>query len=439
MKNTDKQADAITLVTDDKPIRNIGMLVLVCTFGFLGGWAFFAPLDSAALAPGTVDVKSHRKTLQHLDGGIVSQILVKDGDVVHEGDVLVRLDNTEIKAQLEILRGEFISLTAQVARLTAERESKSHITYPDSLNDNTDAHIAEAKLVEEQIFQSKKSAHEGEMSVLKQRVSQLSSKITGLQGQRTSKQTLVSSYGEEMGDLKELLAEGFADKQRLREIQRNHALVEGEIASLTSEIASDEMQIGETKLQILQLEKQFQKEVAGELGEAQGKLYDVTQRMAATRDKFIRTEIKAPSDGRVLGIAVHNLGSVLTPGKPLLDIVPQQEELIITAEVSPMDIDRVRVGLLAEVRFTAFKQALTPKVEGKVINLSADKLTDERTGRSYFQAQVEMTPESYKKLGNIELLPGMPAEVLINTGERTVLEYLLQPLTNAASRAFIED
>ena len=152
-----------------------------------------------------------------------------------------------------------------------------------------------------------------------------------------------------------------------------------------------------------------------------------------------RTEIKAPSNGRVLGLSIHNIGGVITPGKPILDIVPQKEELIIDARVSPMDIDKVRVGLLAQVRFSAFKQALTPKMEGKVINLSADRLTDERTGMPYYQAQVELTPDSYEKLGTMELVPGMPAEVLINTGERTVFQYLMQPITNAFARAFIED
>ena len=216
-------------------------------------------------------------------------------------------------------------------------------------------------------------------------------------------------------------------------------MVTGEIAEFTSEIAANEMQIGETKLQILQLQKKFQEEVAGKLSEVQAELYDVAQRLVATRDKVARTEIKSPANGRVLGLSVHNVGGVISPGKPILDIVPQKEELIIDAQVSPIDIDRVHVGLMAEVRFSAFKQALTPKVQGKVINLSADRLTDEKSGQPYYQAQIELTPDSYVKLGDMELLPGMPAEVLINTGERTVFEYLMQPITNAFARAFIED
>ena len=427
------------IITDDRSVRTIGIIILVVTFGILGTWGYLAPIDSAALAPGYVAVKSHRKTVQHLDGGIVSQLLAKDGDVVKAGDVLLILDGTEVKAQLEILRGQHITLAAQLARLIAERDQLNQIKFPDDLQDLSDAHIAEARHGESQIFTSRKSAYQGEISVLNQRASQLSAKIKGLEGQRTSKQELMKSYGDEVHDLKELLAEGFANKQRLRDIERNHANATSDVAALSAEIAGNEIQIGETKLQILQIQKKFQEEVAAKLGEVQAELYDVAQRLLATTDKVIRTEIKAPANGRVLGLSVHNVGGVITPGKPILDIVPQKEELIIDAQVSPMDIDRVIVGLLAEVRFSAFKQALTPKMQGKVINLSADRLTDEKTGMPYYQAQVELTPDSFEKLGDMELVPGMPAEVLINTGERTVFEYLMQPITNAFARAFIED
>jgi epimerase transport system membrane fusion protein len=442
MKETLAQITAeeeVSLVIDERSIRNIGVIILISTFGILGTWGYLAPIDSAALAPGYVTVKSHRKTVQHLDGGIVSKLLANDGDIVQEGDVLMILDGTEVKAQLEIMRGQYITLSAQLARLMAERDQQNKITFPDDLQDLSDPHIVEARQGENQIFSARKSAYQGEISVLNQRIGQLNSKIKGLQGQRSSKQELMKSYGEEVHDLKELLAEGFADKQRLRDIERNHALVRGEIAGLTSEIAGNEMQIGETKLEILQLQRKFQEEVAGKLSEVQAELYDVSQRLVATRDKVTRTEIKSPSYGHVLGLSVHNVGGVILPGKPILDIVPQQEELIIDAQVSTTDIDRVRVGLLAEVRFSAFKQAFTPKMHGKVINLSADRLIDEKDGLPYYLAQIELTPDSYLKLGEMELLPGMPAEVLINTGERTVFEYLMQPITNAFARAFIED
>ncbi len=429
----------VSLVTNDAPIRAIGMAVLISTIGVLGTWSYFAPIDGAASAPGFVTVKSHSKTVQHLDGGIVKELIAKDGDIVNEGDVLLILDGTDIKAQLEILRGQQITLAAQVARLSAERDRLGQVVYPKEVQNLNDSRVVEARQSENQIFTARKIAHEGEVSVLNQRINQLNSRIQGLQGQRTSKQELKSSYTDEVKDLRELVADGFADKQRLRDIERNLAAVTGEIASLTSEIASSEMQIGETRLQIMQVEKQFQEEVADKLSEVQAQLYDVNQRVTATNDRVNRIQIKAPSAGRVMGMSVHNIGSVITPGRPILDIVPQGEELIVEARVSPMDIDRVHVGLLAEVRFSAFKQAITPKTEGKLIGLSADRITDERTGQPYYSAKIELTPESYTKLGNLELLPGMPADVLINTGERTLFEYLMQPITNAFARAFIED
>ena len=443
MKEQTAQTNAkipdVSLVTNDGPIRAIGMAVLLGTVGILGTWSYLAPIDSAASASGFVTVKSHSKTVQHLDGGIVKELIAKDGDIVSEGDILLTLDGSEIKAQLEILRGQQITFAAQVARLTAERDRLGLVNYPKEVQNLNDARVVEAQQSENQIFNARKNAHEGEVSVLNQRISQLNSRIQGLQGQKTSKQELKASYTEEAKDLRELLAEGFADKQRLRDLERSLSASTGEIASLSSEIASSEMQIGETRLQILQIQKQFQEEVANKLSEVQAQLYDINQRLTATIDKVNRIQIKAPSAGRVMGLSIHNVGGVITPGRPILDIVPQGEELIIDARVSPMDIDRVHVGLVAEVRFSAFKQALTPKMMGKLTILSADKLTDERTGAPYYSAKIELTPDSYVKLGNMELLPGMPADVLINTGERTVFEYLMQPITNAFARAFIED
>lgn len=433
------EEDNLELITDDRPIRKIGIILLSVIFGILGVWSYLAPLDSAALAPGSVTVKSHRKTVQHLDGGIISELLVKDGDIVKANDLLIKLDATEIKAQLEILRGQFINLTAQFSRLTAERNDEAKINFPASLDDISDKRIVQARHVETEIFNTRRNSYQGEISVLKQRINQLTTKINGVQSQRSSKQQLVSSYSEEVKDLKELLAQGYANKQRLRDVERSHLQTTSDIANLNAEMAGTEIQIGETKLEIMQLQKKFQEEVASKLSEVQAELHDVTQRMTAMEDKFIRTDIKAPSGGRVLGLTVHNIGGVVTAGKPILDIVPQQEELIIDAQVSPMDIDRVSTGLLADVRFSAFKQAKAPEVQGKVINLSADRITDERTGNSYYLAQIELTPDSYIKLRGLELVPGMPAEVFINTGERTVFEYLMQPVTNAFARAFIED
>lgn len=426
-------------VVDDRPIRLIGVIILLAAFGLFALWSYWAPIDGAALASGVITVKSHRKTVQHLDGGIVHQIFVKDGDIVREGDILLTLDGTEARSQLEVLRGQSITLSAQLARLEAERDRKARIEFPDNLSRLDDTRVAEARTSETELFLARRTAFEGQISVLKQKINQLSTQIVGIKGQRQSKQELSASYGEEAKDLKELLAEGFADKQRLRDTERNHASNSGDIASLTSQIAAAEIQIGETKLEIMQLEKKFQEEVSEKLSEVQSQLFDINQRLTATADKVNRIEIKAPVGGRVMGLAIHTQGGVVMAGSPILDIVPQQEDLIIDARVSPLDIDRIRLGLIAEIRFSAFKQALTPTTEGKVIHISADRFIDEKADAAYYQAQVELTPESLKKLKNLELVPGMPVEVMIRTGERTVVEYLMQPITDAFARAFRED
>lgn len=427
------------LSTNDKSIRNVGMLIVFATFGVFGLWAAFAPMDSSALAPGVLVVKAYKKTVQHLDGGIVSKILTRDGDIVQEGQPLLTLDDAQIKAQLEISLGQNITLAAQVARLSAERDQLKKIDFPALLNAPNNARAQEVKIAETNVFISHKNSHDGQIGVLNQRISQIASKINGLQGQIASKKQLVSSYAEEIKDLKELLAEGFADKQHLRELERNHAIQTGDIAQLEAEIATNQMLMSETRLQILNIQKQFQEEVAGKLSEAQAQLNDAQQRVAANQDKLDRVIIKAPASGMVLGLATHTENGVITPGRPILDIVPQGAELIIEAQVSPMDIDRVTVGLQAEIRFSAFKQSQTPKMEGKVINLSPDRITDEHNGNAYYLAKVEVTPESLKNLGDLQLLPGMPAEVLINTGERTLFRYLAQPASNFFARSFIED
>jgi len=436
---TSENNDVPALSTNDKPIRSLGMLIVFATFGVFGLWAAFAPMDSSALAPGVLVVKAYKKTVQHLDGGIVSKILTRDGDIVQEGQSLLILDDAQIKAQLEISLGQNITLAAQVARLSAERDQLKKIDFPVLLNDPNNARAQEVKIAETNVFNSHKNSHDGQIGVLNQRISQIASKINGLQGQIASKKQLVSSYTDEIKDLKELLAEGFADKQRLRELERNHAIQTGDIAQFEAEIATNQMLISETRLQILQIQKQFQEEVVSKLSEAQAQLNDAQQRVAASRDKLDRIVIKAPASGMVLGLATHTENGVITPGRPILDIVPQGAELIIEAQVSPMDIDRVVVGLQAEIRFSAFKQSQTPKMEGKVISLSPDRITDERTGNAYYLAKVEVTPKSLKNLGDLQLLPGMPAEVLINTGERTLFRYLAQPASNFFARSFIED
>jgi len=253
-----------------------------------------------------------------------------------------------------------------------------------------------------------------------------------------SKRDLARSYEEELSDVRSLLEEGFADKNRLRELERNAALLRGEAAELTASISSTEIQIGETRLEILQQRRQFQNEVANQLAETQTSLKDISERTRALRDVVNRTVIKAPVTGIVNGLQVHTIGGVIPAGTPVAEVVPQSEELIVEARVSPVDIDRVAVGQEANIRFSSFSSSV-PNIVGRVIHISADSFSDQNSGMTYYTARVEVTPEGLQNLGDLALIPGMPAEVFIATGSRTFLQYMIKPISNALARSFIED
>lgn len=423
---------------DDSPIRRIGFLILFLTFGLFGSWAVLAPLDSAALAPGVVTVKSYRKTVQHLEGGIVKTLRVRDGDVVKAGDVLIELDGTQTLAELEMVRSQLIAARAMENRLVAERDNLDSVTFAPT-PEGSDPRVVEAQENERRIFVARRSARLGEIDVLKKRKVQLEEQIRGFQAVIASKQALSRSYRDEVGDLSALLKEGFVDKQRLLEQERSMTRMDSEVAELKSSIAQTRLQIGETELQIAQLQKDFVTEVVNQLAEVQTQVFDFSERLSAAQDRANRIQIRAPEAGMVLGMKVHTVGGVISPGTPLLDIVPASEDLIVEAQISPVDIDRVAIGKLADIRFSAFKSATTPVIEGRLTHVSGDRLINEDTGIPYYLGRIELTEQGRKDLGELLLVPGMPAEVLINTGERTLWSYVVQPATNAFARSLIED
>jgi len=434
-----EQEEKIEVKTKDGSIRLIGFVILFLTFGVFGTWSYFAPIDSAALAPGYVTVKNNSKTLQHLEGGIIKSLFVSEGSKVKANDVLIKLDDTQIRSQKEIVFGQYLSSKILESRLVAEQKKAAKVSYPDELLSNADIRVKDAVRTQDDIFTARKQTTQGERSVLLQRIEQLHSKKLGLAAQKQSNEQLGDSYSEEIDELKGLLSEGFADKQHLRERQRQYTNVQGTIAELAAELATIDIQIGETKLQIIQLGKEQDEEVANLLGQVQVELFDLAEKLTAIEDRLQRTSVRAPVTGTVISLAVHTEGGVVAPGSPILDIVPEGEELTITAQVSPIDIDRVYAGLEAEIRFSVFNQATTPKLWGHVTTLSADRLINEQTGMPYYQAQLELLPESIQAMEGLELLPGMPAEVLISTGERTLLQYLAKPVTDAFVRSFLED
>ncbi|MEE3635857.1 HlyD family type I secretion periplasmic adaptor subunit [Pseudomonas sp. AL 58] len=426
------------LPVDDRPTRRVGFLIVMVTFGLFGGWAVFAPLESAALAPGVVTVKSYRKTVQHLEGGIVRELRVHDGDRVTAGDVLLVLDNTQARSETEMMRSQLIAARELEARLVAERDGLAEPAAVPDL-DATDPRVREARDSEARIFQTRRSGLLGEIGIQEKAIRQIEEQIRGFRAIIASKQTLATSYQEEIVDLRALLAEGYVDKQRLREQERSLARLQAEVVEHQSASARAQVQIGEAELKILQLKKTFATEVAGQLGETRTKIYDLRERLATVQDRDKRTEVLAPESGMVMGMTVHTLGGVVNPGTPLMDIVPANEELIVEAQLSPTDIDRIVVGQLVDIRFSAFKSSATPVIEGQLLQVSADRLTNKETGTAYYLARVALTETGRKTLGNLALVPGMPAEVLINTGARTLLQYLIQPASNAFARSLIED
>lgn len=437
---TDKQlnpTENLHVETGIDAPKRIGMLIFFLVFGVFGVWAAVAPLDGAAHAPGTVIVRSNKQLVQHLEGGIVSEIRARNGDVVSAGDPLLILDNTQSLAQLEIANAQYIALRAMEARLIAERDGLDNIAFPQELL-SSDAYSRTETASQQQLFNTRRASLAGSVEVLEQRIGQLQSQLQGLRALQESKQDLATSFGEELRDVAALLSEGFADKNRLRELERQAALLRGEAAELTASISSTEIQIGETRLQILQQEREFQNEVAIQLAETQTRLKDAYERVTALRDVVTRTVVTAPVDGIVNGMQVHTVGGVVPPGTPLAEVVPQSDELVVEARVMPIDIDRVAIGQEAMIRFSSFSSSV-PNIFGTVINVSADAFVDQATGMSYYTARVEVTPEGLASLGSLTLVPGMPAEIFINTGSRTFLQYVMKPFTNALARSFIED
>ena len=426
-------------IANDAGVQRFGYAILFFTFGILGVWSFVAPIDGAALAQGYVAVKNNSKTIQHFEGGIVESIKVEEGSEVNSGDVLLKLDTTEIKAQQEIYKGQFVIAKSIKARLLAEQKKLSQIAFPDDLRDASNSRVIEVLTEQRDIFNARMASREGERQVLGQRIEQLDSKYTGMQGQKKSNQALLKSLLEETEELDELLKEGFADKRLLREKLRETIRVEGDVSELTASLAQVSIQKGETRLQIIQLEKDANKEIANELAAVKAELFDVSEKLRVINSSLARTSIQTPVSGTVINLEVHTEGGVVAPGATLLTIVPEGQELTILAEVSPTDIDRLVIGQEAEVRFSAFNQKTTPKLFGKVLKLSPDRIINEQTGMPYYLAEVTLLPSSLDDIAGLELIPGMPAEVLIGTGERSLFEYLAKPITDAFTRSFLEE
>lgn len=426
------------LPTSDRKIRRLGLVIVGVTFGLFGTWAALAPLDGAVYAPGVVTVQTYRKTVQHLEGGIVKEVLVHDGNIVKRDDPLIVLDDAQLRFEYEMTRSQLIAAKAMEARLKAERDALPAIDFGE-IADLASTRGKEARQSETQVFNARQGSRQGQIAVLRERIGQLNQQIGGLEAVIDAKLQLEKSYSGEISELSDLLKQGFVDKQRLVEQERKLGMLKSEVADHRATINRARLQINETQLQILQVDKDFNSEVAKQLAEVQTKIYDLREKSSSLEDRLSRIVIRAPESGMVIGMTVHTVGGVVHPGTPLLDIVPSISELIIEAQVPPVDIDRIAIGKRADIRFSAFNAATTPVIEGEVASVSADRLVNEKSGTPYYLARVRVTENGVRTLGERKLVPGMPADVLIITGQRTLLQYLMQPARNALAQSMIEE
>jgi HlyD family type I secretion membrane fusion protein len=435
-----KPRNVPVIATDARPWVLFGIFWVMLIFAGFGGWAATAPLSSAVIAQGGLAVDSKRKQIQHLEGGIVEKLLVRDGDVVAPGATLVKLDETRPRSMLAIIESSLRKELASEARLIAERDGSAEIGFPAELTGEP-GHPEIKALVDSQraIFRARRDSVNGEVAILKQRTDQLADEIKGLSAQFDSKHLQLGFIDEELRGLKQLMEQGQTTKPRVLALERTAAALKGEQGELLSNIARSNKAIGEANLEAIQREKNFQKVVTEELEAVQARLRDLQERAVAARDVLKRIYITAPVGGTVVSTAVHTVGAVIKPGETIMEIVPGQDSLIAELFIQPHDIDNVTLYQEAAIRLLAFKQRTTPLLNGTVTYVSADSLENPMTKQHYYLAKVAVPQAEIEKLGALKLQPGMQVEVMIRTGDRTAFQYLMQPLMDSVNRAWRED
>ena len=417
----------------------LGFAAIAVVFGVLGTWSAFAPLDRAAIAQGQIAVVGSHKAVQHLEGGIVREILVHETQAVKEGDVLFRLQPVQALAGAEALRKQLDVAQATEARLVAEQNGAPAIAFPAALAARRSVpETAIALRDQERQFSERRRSLDNETGILKAGIEEKTQDIAGRTLQRATLTSQLASYNQEISGLTDLTAKGYYPRNKLLGIQRERDRLQGELAMTESGIARLNKSIDESRLQIQGVRQKLDTEIAQQLGETRARLSDIREKLTVAEDVLARVEVKAQRDGIVHDLKIHTVGAVVKPGETLAEIVPVADGLVVQAKVSPLDIESVAVGQKAEVRFANFSARETPIILGRVESVSPDSLTDELTRAPYFSAKVvidqsTLPPDVARRIG-----PGMTADVLITTGERTVLAYLCAPLFNTLAKAFRE-
>jgi len=431
--------DKSSLTTDEQGAARWGLRVLLLGVGAFMVWAIFAPLSEGVPAHGFIKVEGNRKTIQHLGGGIVEEIMVKEGDRVVADQPLMRLNETQLKAQQGIVESQLVIAMAMEARLNAERDNRDKLTYPEFLLARQQHPQAiEAMQVQGQLFRTRRAAMRGEEAIGRETIIGLEEQVRGLTAQEAAKAEQLSSFKEELKTLRPLHEDGYIPRNRLFELERAVAYLSGQRSDDLANIGRAKSQISEIKLKVLQSRQVYQKEVQTQLAETQSKVADLKERMVATQDELKRVVLRAPSAGIVVDLTAHTIGGVIAPGQKLMDIVPEGGGLVIEAQLPTHLIDNVHVGLDVDINFTAMDHTLVPTIPGKLIYVSADRMVDPRTDMPYFVGRVMVTAEGMKVLGKHSMQPGMPADVVVKVSERSMMGYLLKPLFSSLRFAFTE-
>lgn len=417
----------------------VGLVVVTLLTCGIGGWASTAQISGALIAPGSIVVDSNVKKVQHPTGGVVGEVRARDGDRVKAGDVVVRLDDTVTKASLAIVTKGLDGLLARRSRLLAEQDGADRITFPPELMDSFANPDVRALIGNEiKLFQVRSSGRVGQKAQLKERIAQLKEEIGGLEAQEHAKSREIELIQKELVGVRDLFAKNLVQISRLTVLERDAARLDGDRAQFIAQKAQAKGKITEIELQIIQIDKDLSSEVSKEMREINDKIGEFVERKVTAEDQLRRIDIRAPQDGMVLQSTVHTVGGVITAGDAIMLIVPESDNLSVEAKVNPQDIDQLRIGQKTLLRLSAFNQRTTPELNGTVSRISPDTTMDQRTGQSYYTIRVSMPPEEVAKLGDVKLIPGMPVEAFVQTGERTMISYLAKPLSDQLMRAFRE-
>ena len=417
----------------------VGLSVVALLAGGLGGWASTQQISGALIAPGQIVVESNVKKVQHPTGGVVGEVRARDGDVVKAGDILVRLDDTVTRASLAIVTKNLDAAYARAARLEAEQRGIDHINFPMQLLDRTnDPDVNNLMKSEMKLFDVRVNGRAGQKAQLRERVIQLNEEIAGLTAQEQAKDQEIALVQKELEGVRQLYEQHLVQISRLTTLERDTARLNGERAQYIASRAQAKGKISETELQIIQVDKDVVSEVSKDLRETNDKIGEFVERKVTAEDQLRRVDIRAPQNGMVLQSTVHTVGGVISAGDAIMMIVPQADDLQVEAKVNPQDIDKLQVGQKTLLRLSALNQRTTPELNGVVSRVSPDVTTEQRTGQSYYTIRVTMPSEEIARLGEAKLIPGMPVEAFVQTGDRTLMSYLMKPLHDQLMRAFRE-